>query len=54
MSGALKATNLALPSMVVLPATGLYVGAVAAVVPATEQRYHIPFAVGGLRIIAVV
>jgi hypothetical protein len=30
------------------------VGAVAAVVPATEHRYHIPFAIGGLRIIAVV
>jgi hypothetical protein len=36
--------------MVVLPATGLYVGAVAAVVPATEQRYHIPLSTGGLRI----
>jgi uncharacterized membrane protein len=32
------AVNTAVPSVVVLPATGLYVGAVAAVVPAVEQR----------------
>lgn len=39
-----------MPSVVELPATGLYVGAVAADVPDVEQRYHMPLSTGGFRI----